>query len=54
MLKTHFGHAVSIYVCCVIRGINSDSPVSQSGESYETEKNGPTSVGAADFSLVEE
>ena len=54
MLKTHFGHAVSIYVCRVIRGINSDSPVSQSGESYETEKNGPTSVGAADFSLVEE
>lgn len=55
MLKTHCGRAVYIYVCRVIRGINSESfPVFQSREFYEKEKNDHIPVGAADFSLVEE
>jgi len=38
MLKTHCGHTVFIYVCCVIRGINSDLvPVFQSREFFEKE-----------------
>jgi len=52
-LQTHWDHTACIYVCRVIRGINSDSvPRSQSGEFYEKVKNDLIPVGVTEFSLV--